>query len=175
MAKIDITTIEGYADMTAEQKLAALENYEFEDKSIEYSKLKQAFDNAASDAASWKRKYQSTLDEQTRAAAEKEERERMIQEELEGLRKDKALQGYKAQFLETGYSGELAQESAQAMVDGDTARLFQNLKTFITEKSKSIEEAALNKQPGLTPGAVPSGKLAEEEEKRKLRSYFGLT
>lgn len=174
MAKIDFSKIEGYADMTAEQKLAALENYEFDDGSIEYSKLKKAFDTAASDAASWKRKYQSTLDEQTRAAAEKEERERQIQEELDTLRKDKALQGYKNQFLETGYSKELAEESAQAMVDGDTNRLFQNLQTFITEKAKSIEAAAMNRQPGLTPGAVPSQQMMEEAEKQKLRSYFGL-
>ena len=174
MAKINLENISGYADMTAEEKLQALENYEFDDGSVEYSKLKKAFDTAASDAASWKRKYQSTLDEQTRAAAEKEEHERQIQEELEGLRKDKMLQGYKEQFLNAGYGIELAQESAQAMVDGDNARLFQNLQTFITEKSKSIEEAALNRQPGLTPGNVPSGKLAEEEERKKLRSYFGL-
>ena len=174
MAKINLESIPGYAEMTAEQKLQALENYEFDDGSVEYSKLKKAFDTAASDAASWKKKYQSTLDDQTRAEQERAEKEQLLQNELEGLRKDKAKEGYRAQFLETGYSKELAEESAQAMVDGDTTRLFQNLQTFITEKSKSIEDAALNKQPGLTPGSVPSGKLAEEEERKRLRSYFGL-
>lgn len=174
MAKIDFSKIEGYAEMTAEQKLAALENYEFDDKAVEYSKLKQAFDAAASDAASWKHKYQSTLDEQTRAAAEKEEADKLIRDELESLRKDKQYQGYKAQFLETGYGKELAEESAQAMVDGDTNRLFQNLQTFITENAKSIEAKAMNRQPGLTPGEVPSKQMMEEAEKQKLRSYFGL-
>lgn len=174
MAKIDFSKIEGYADMTAEQKLAALENYEFDDKAVEYSKLKQAFDTAASDAASWKHKYQSTLDEQTRAAAEKEEADKLLRDELETLRKDRQYQGFKNQFLETGYSKELAEASAQAMVDGDTNRLFQNLQTFITEKAKSIEAAAMNRQPGLTPGAVPSQQMMEEAEKQKLRSYFGL-
>lgn len=174
MAKIDIAKIEGYAEMTAEQKLNALENYEFDDGSIEYSKLKKAFDVAASDAASWKRKYQSTLDEQTRAAAEKEESDRLLREEVETLRKDKQFQGFKNQFLETGYGKELAEESAQAMVDGDTNRLFQNLQAFIKARSSEIEAAAMNKQPGLTTGEIPSGKMAEEAEKQKLRSYFGL-
>ena len=31
MAKIDVSTIEGFADMTAEQKAEALANYEFPD------------------------------------------------------------------------------------------------------------------------------------------------
>ena len=31
MAKIDVSTIEGFADMTAEQKVEALANYEFPD------------------------------------------------------------------------------------------------------------------------------------------------
>ena len=44
--KIDTTAITGYAEMTAEEKLAALEAYEFEapktDESEEVKKLKKA-------------------------------------------------------------------------------------------------------------------------------------
>ena len=47
--KIDTTTIEGYADMTAEQKLAALEAFEYEDNSAEIEKLKKNLSKANSE------------------------------------------------------------------------------------------------------------------------------
>ena len=40
--KIDTGSIEGYAEMTAEQKLAALEAFEYEDNSSELERLKNA-------------------------------------------------------------------------------------------------------------------------------------
>ena len=39
MARIDVGSIDGYADMTAEEKLAALENFEYEDHSAELADL----------------------------------------------------------------------------------------------------------------------------------------
>ena len=41
MAKIDVSAIEGYAEMTAEEKIAALESYEFKETETE-AKLKAA-------------------------------------------------------------------------------------------------------------------------------------
>lgn len=45
MAKIDITKIEGYDKMTPEEKLAALEAFEYEDNSSELEKYKNAASN----------------------------------------------------------------------------------------------------------------------------------
>lgn len=42
MAKIDVTKIEGYEQMTPEQKLAALEGFEYEDNAAEVERLKNA-------------------------------------------------------------------------------------------------------------------------------------
>ena len=56
MPKIDTSTIAGYAEMTAEQKLAALESFEYDDGSKQNEKLKAAMDKAASEAASYKKK-----------------------------------------------------------------------------------------------------------------------
>ena len=41
MAKIDTNLIEGYADMTPEQKLAALEGFEYEDNTAELERQKK--------------------------------------------------------------------------------------------------------------------------------------
>ena len=51
MAKIDTSKIEGYAEMTPEQKLAALEGFEYEDNSAELEKQKNALSKANSEAA----------------------------------------------------------------------------------------------------------------------------
>ena len=64
MAKIDTSKIEGYANMTPEQKLAALEGFEYEDNSAELEKQKNALSKANSEAAEWKRKHNALLSEE---------------------------------------------------------------------------------------------------------------
>ena len=51
MAKIDISKIDGYADMTPEQKIAALEAYETEDPDYSGYVKKDVFDKTASELA----------------------------------------------------------------------------------------------------------------------------
>lgn len=53
--KIDTSRIEGYADMSTEDKLKALEGFEYEDNAAELSRQKNAISKANSDAAQWKR------------------------------------------------------------------------------------------------------------------------
>ena len=55
MAKIDTSKIEGYADMSAEDKLKALEAFEYEDNAAELERQKNALSKANSEAAEWKR------------------------------------------------------------------------------------------------------------------------
>ena len=63
MAKIDTSKIAGYAEMTPEQKLAALEGFEYEDNLAELEKQKNAVSKANSEAAEWKRKHNALLSE----------------------------------------------------------------------------------------------------------------
>ena len=79
MAKIDITKIEGYAGMTPEQKIAALEAFEFEDNSSELERYKNALTKANSEAAEWKRKHNDKL-------SEEEQQKQASEEELTALR-----------------------------------------------------------------------------------------
>lgn len=61
MVKIDVSKIEGYAEMTAEQKLAVLESYEYNDYSGEVERYKNAASKANSEAAEWKKKHNSSF------------------------------------------------------------------------------------------------------------------
>ena len=63
MAKINVSSIEGYAEMTVEQKLAALEAYEMSDPDYSGYVKKEAFDKTASELAEMKRKHNALLSE----------------------------------------------------------------------------------------------------------------
>lgn len=175
--KIDTSKINGYAEMTAEDKLKALEEYEIEtpkDNSEEINKLKASLSKANSDAAEWKRQFREKQSEQERAEAERAEREKAVEDELRTLRRDKTVSGYLAQCLALGYDKELALKAAEAMADNDAAKIMECQSEFLDAKKKEYEAAALNKQPTLTSGAPPTAKQAEQDETNKIRHYFGL-
>lgn len=178
MAKINTAAIEGYAEMSAEDKLKALEEYEFETpapkESEEVTKLKNALSKANSDAAEWKRQFREKQTEAERAEAERKEHEAAVEDELRTLRRDKTVSGYIAQYLALGYTQELALKAAEATADNDAATIMSCQQEYIAAKTKELEAAALNKQPTLTPGAPPTAKQAEEEATNKLRQHFGL-
>lgn len=176
MAKIT-TRIEGYADMTAEEKLKALEELEIEapkDNHETVEKLQAALNAASADASRWKKELREKQTEAERAEAERAEREKAVEDELRTLRRDKTVSGYLAQCLALGYDKDLALRAAEAMADNDAAAIMSCQQDFLEAKQKELEAAALNKQPTLTPGAPPTAKQAEVEAQNKMRSYMGL-
>ena len=177
--KIDTTKIEGYAEMTAEDKLKTLEEFEIEvpasqDISEEVNRLKTALSKSNSECAEWKHKYRETQTEAERAEAERLEREKAVEDELRTLRRDKTVSGYQAQCLALGYSQELALRAAEAMADNDAAAIMACQQEFLETRTKEIEAAALNKQPTLTSGSPPSAQQTDLDAKNKMRGYFGL-
>lgn len=175
--KIDISKITGYAEMSAEEKLKALEEFEFEETkpdNSEADKLKAALSKANSEAAEWKRQFREKQTEQERAEAERAEREKAVEEELRNLRRDKTVSGYVAQCLALGYDKDLALRAAEAMADNDAATIFACQQDFLESKKKEYEAAALNKQPPLTSGSPPTAQQANNEATNKLRKAMGL-
>ena len=175
MAKIDLSSIEGYEEMSAEDKLKALTEYEFEvpeDNSSEMNKLKTALSKANAEAASWKKQLRSKQSEDEaaeRIAAEKEK-----DELIKTLQREKTVAANKSAYLAMGYDDELATKSAEALTDGDITKVFEYQKTFNDGYKRSIESSTLNKQPTLSQGDPISQKKLEEEQQKKLRKYFGL-
>lgn len=91
MAKIDTTKIAGYSDMSAEEKLAALEAFEYEDSVPDLQRYKDAVTRANREAAEMKRKYQETLSKDEQAEAQKKEEFERMQTELEALKRREPL------------------------------------------------------------------------------------
>lgn len=146
---IDVTKIEGYAEMTPEEKVQALESFEYEVPAPDLTGYisKKRFDEVASEVAEWKRKHNALLSEEEQKKQEREEELALLRKEVEESRKDKLLTEYKAQFISMGYDEELAEETARASIDGDTNKVFSNHKKFLEMHDKALETRLLAQTP----------------------------
>lgn len=163
--KIDTTKIEGYADMTAEEKLAALEAYDVDTTGLV---RKDLLDKAASEAAAYKKQLREKLSADEQAEAERQEALKSMQAELETLRAEKAVEAATKKWMGLGYSEQLATETAKAMVSGDTEKVFANHARFIAEKEKSLRAQLLKDTPTPPSGEGSQGMTKEDFRKLSL-------
>lgn len=164
MARIDTTMIDGYDTMTAEEKLAALESFEYDDHAAALEKAKNDVSRANSQAAEWKRKHNALLSEDERKRQERDDALESMKSELETLRKDKTVSEYKAKYLSMGYGDELASSTAQAMADGDIAAVFANQQAFLDGYSKQVKAELIKNTP--RPGAGGTGTEGLDYDKK---------
>lgn len=156
MAKIDTTRIEGFENMSAEEKLQALLGMEIEDHSAELEKAKAQLSRANSEASEWKKKHNALLTEDERKAAESQELLESLQTEVNALRQEKTISAYKASSLEAGF-GEDSAKLAQALAPlppEQASAVFGLLKTYRTNLEKSIKADLMrsNEKPGSVGG-----------------------
>lgn len=147
MAKIDTSKIPGYAEMSAEDKLKALEAFEYDDNAAEMERLRGAVSKANSEAASWKKKHNELLTEDERKKQEDADALADMKKELDELRKDKTISEFKAKLIAQGYDEALASDTAQAMADGDTDKVFANQGKFLEDYAKKVKADAMKKTP----------------------------
>lgn len=147
MAKIDTSKIEGYENMTPEEKVKALEAASTPDPDYSGYVKKETFDATASELAALKKKNKEQLSEEERKAAEMAEKFSSMEEELNSLRTDKQISEYKAKFIAQGYEEKLAEDTAKAMAEGDTAKVFANQSKFLEEYGKKIKADVLKDTP----------------------------
>lgn len=152
MAKIDTSTIDGYESMTTDEKIKALEEFEYNDNSTELERYKAAASKANSEAASWKKKHNELLSEDERKKQEQADSLAQMQTELEELRTSKKISEYKAKFVAQGYDEALAEDTAKAMADGNSEKVFANSQKFLDDYAKRVKAGALKKTPRPTPG-----------------------
>lgn len=158
---IDTSKIEGYAEMTAEQKLAALETYDVEVPKPDYTGYvkKEQFDKAAKELSQFKKEQLEKMNEEEKAKA-------LAKQELEDLRarnaeleKNAKIAEYKAKYLARGYDSELAEETAKAYVEGDTDKVFENHDKFMENHDKQVKASMLG-ETKTPPAGDGSGQNA---------------
>ena len=163
MAKIDFSTIEGFEEMTPEQKLAAIENYELPEPDYTGFVKKDLFDKVSSEVASYKKKEFERMTEEEAAKAKAEEERAAMQARLEELERDKLINEYTAQFLGIGYDKDLAKETAEALQKGDMQMVFLNQTKFATAREKALKAELLKDTPKPPAG---NGASAADYQKK---------
>lgn len=145
---------DAYKDgMSVEDITKALEGIEMPNNN-ELEKLKAAVSKANSEAADYKKKLK---DAETAKMSEEEKKSQELaelKEQLDTLRKEKAIADNKAEFIALGYDDQMAAESASALLANDFQTVFKNQKAFLEGYSKKIEGDLLKgtKRPGASLG-----------------------
>lgn len=166
MAKIDVTQIEGYAEMSAEDKLKALEGFDIPDPDYSGYVKKDVFDKIASELAGVKKQLKDKMtDDEAAKQKEQEEREE-LQSKYDKLLRESEISKHKAKLLGLGYDEKLADETAEAMADGDMEKVFANQKKHLDSVEKRVRADALKDTPKPTPDG--DSKTMTLEKFRKL-------
>lgn len=150
MAKIDVTKIEGYADMTPEEKLKALEGYDVPDPDYSGYVKKDVFDKTASELAAKKKELTEKMSEDEQKKAKEAEERQALEDKYNALLRESAVSKNKSKLLGLGYDEKLADETAEAMADGDLDKVFKNQKKFLENFEKSIKAEVLKDTPSPT-------------------------
>ena len=158
--KIDITKIEGYENLSVEERLKALEEYEID---ITGYVSKTVFDKASSDLASYKKKYKDLLSAEEQSKLEQEEALNQMKERLQMLEMEKKMSEMTSQYLSLGYEDELAKSTAKAFIDGDMTRVFENQKLHQSNVEKKIKADILKGTPAPEKGNAGSVAMSKEK------------
>ena len=150
MAKIDVTQIEGYADMTAEEKLKALEAFDVPDPDYSGYVSKEQFDKTASELAAKKKELSEKLSEDERQKQEEQEQREELQKKYDTLLRESTVSKNKAKLLGLGYEEKLADETAEAMADGNLDKVFANQKKHLDAVEKRVRAEVLKETPKPT-------------------------
>ena len=167
MAKFDTSTIEGYAEMTPEQKIAALEAIEMPEPDYTGWVKKDVLDKTASDLAEWKRKYNSTLSEAEQAKQAAEEAQKATNDRLAELERKDKIATAKDAYIASGFDVALALATAEAEVDGKMDVVRANFVKHTENMKAALKDEAIKKVPAPPAGdpKLPDVDYAAEQAK----------
>ena len=160
--KINTGKIEGYENMTLEQKLAAIESYEVEEPDYSGYVTKETFDKTASELATAKKQLREKMTAEEAKAKEDADKMEDLQSKYDALLRESEISKNKSRFLTLGYDDALATETAEAMVNGDTDKVFTNHKKHLDSVEKKIREDVLKDTPKPTGGSGKSTMTKEQ-------------
>ena len=155
--------IEGYENMSAEEKVAALEAWEPTDVVS-----KATFDKTASELAAAKKRERERMTEEEAKAAKAAEEHAAILERAEKAERALAVHTYVNSYLTMGYDEKLAKSSAEAMVSGDMDTVFKNQKLHIENREKALRTELLKQTPSPAAGSPDTAIKKEEFAKMSL-------
>ena len=147
MAKIDTSKIENYENLSDEEKVKALLDFDFvtsEDAEDELKKLKKANDKLSSENADLKRQKKKLEEDKAEDDENHKSQIEKLTEKVNDMEKKNTINEFKASYLAQGYSEELALDTAKASAEGDVKKIMANQKKFLEEHDKKVVEKAMS-------------------------------
>lgn len=164
--------------MTEEEISAALEahqNNALSEKEKEIATLKTQMQKANSEAAKYKNELKTYKSEDEQKKEEQENELSTLRETVATLQKEKKVSELKANYLSMGYSEELAADTANALAEGDIAKVFANQKQFNSELENSVKANLIKGVPAPTGGkggsTLTRADIAKMSPKEQLALY----
>ena len=168
MANIDTSKIEGYAEMTAEQKVEALEKYTIADPDYSGYVKKSQYDQTASELSKTKKELEARMTEEEKKSKAAAEELAKYKTEAETLRREKNIASNKAQLIAIGYDESLANETAEAMESGDVATVIKNQNIVLENAKKLAKGEAKASVPQPAGKAGDGNKTVTKEQFEKM-------
>lgn len=151
-------------------------NEQLQSALVEIARLKRQVDKSSSEAAEFKKKYRESLSETEKASQEKAEAEAKKQEEFESMKKALRINELTENFMDLGYSKEMAKKAATAQAENDTSALLEIQKQFQEKQKRDWETEFLKNRPEIASGTGNAQTISKEDfdkmslmEKTKLK------
>lgn len=158
---------DSYKDgMTVEEITEALAKVEMpkpKDNSDEINKLKKIISDANSEAKKYKDELKAKMSDEELKAKEAKEAFEKLTEERDALLREKNISTHKANFLAQGYSEDLADKSAEALVNGDFDTVFKYLGQYRSEMEKKFKAENIDNMPKPTGGNGGNPAITKEQ------------
>lgn len=153
--------------MTFEEVESALESVTIpEDNSAEIERLKNALSKSNSEAAGYKKQLREKMTEDEQKKQREQEEREELQNKYDKLLRESVITKNKAKLVALGYEEALADETAEAMADGDSDKVFANQQKHLASFEKKVRAEALKDTPKPTPDG--DSKTMTLEKFRKL-------
>lgn len=136
-------------DMTKEELLSALEkvNEPNNAKNDEVEQLKRALTKSNREAADYKKQLKEKMSEEELAKTQRDEEIAELEKNYKALLHESEVNKHKAELIDIGYEGKLAEATAEAMVSGDFKTVMANHKTFVDGVKQNVQAEILKDTP----------------------------
>ena len=134
--------------MSVEEIETALKDIEMPtDMSAEVDRLKNLLSKSNSEAADYKRQLKDRMTEEEVKAKEDAENREKLQKDYDALLRKVSISENKAKLLGLGYEDKLADETAEAMVNGELEKVFANQRKHLESVKKELRSELLKETP----------------------------
>lgn len=139
--------------MTFEEVEAALEKVNVpEDNSAEIERLKNALSKSNSEAAGYKKQLREKMTEDEQKKQKEQEEREELQNKYDKLLRESIIAKNKAKLVALGYDESLADETAEAMADGDSEKVLPiSRSTWLPLRRRFVRKLSkIHRNPPMT-------------------------